>query len=323
MDERAGLTFRGRLLGDVFGDLRRSEDAVGDRDELWRRMEADGYLYLPGLLPRYQVWAARREVMERLARRGGVLDEGHPAVEGVAAPGAVLDTRATGPEMPRLVQGNEPLHRVLYDGAMIDFYRFFLGGSVRHFDHTWFRARVPGIQGPTAPHCDIVFMGRGTRDLFTSWTPFGQVPYQMGGLMILEGSHRAAALADYCRGDVDLYCENDGDAAAVVGAARPVFRPLSAAENKAIQWNSSGAFSADAIAVQEQLGGRWLTAEYEPGDVLVFSMFTLHASPDNRSERVRISADTRYQLAAAAIDARWVGAEPPGHGIRAKRGMIC
>jgi len=32
-------------------------------------------------------------------------------------------------------------------------------------------------------------MGRGTFNLYTSWTPIGDVPLELGGLMILENSH--------------------------------------------------------------------------------------------------------------------------------------
>jgi hypothetical protein len=28
-------------------------------------------------------------------------------------------------------------------------------------------------------------------------------------------------------------------------------------------------------------------------------------------------------LAREAVDERWIGGDPPAHGIRAKRGMVC
>jgi ectoine hydroxylase-related dioxygenase (phytanoyl-CoA dioxygenase family) len=62
--------------------------------------------------------------------------------------------------------------------------------------------------------------------------------------------------------------------------------------------------------VLEAEAGRWLTAEYRMGDVLIFSIYTMHASTDNRSESaVRLSSDTRYQLASEPVDPRWVGAD--------------
>jgi hypothetical protein len=52
-------------------------------------------------------------------------------------------------------------------------------------------------------------------------------------------------------------------------------------------------------------------------------MFTLHASLDNQTERVRLSTDSRYQLASEAVDERWIGEKPLAHGPEAKVGMIC
>ena len=315
------LTYRGRKIdtsSECFGALRTSADAAGDRAELWRRLEEDGYLFLPGQLDREEVLVARREVMERLAA-SGVLDERHPPMDGVFKAGGEL----TG-FLPRLAQDNPALDRVLYAGPMMAFYEFFLGAPVRHFDYTWFRAKTPGPASPTFPHYDIVYMGRGTPRLYTSWTPLGDVPCEMGGLMLLENSHRLETLkGTYGQTDVDLYCENEGNARETVRRARSENRPLRTGEMESIRWNSPGSYSADAAATREEFGGRWLTAEFRAGDLLVFGMFTMHASSDNRTDRIRISSDSRYQLASEEADERWIGPDPPAHGIRAKRGMIC
>ncbi|MEW6750869.1 MAG: phytanoyl-CoA dioxygenase family protein [Candidatus Latescibacterota bacterium] len=141
------------------------------------------------------------------------------------------------------------------------------------------------------------------------------------GLLVLEGSHRLEALRQgYGRTDVDAYCQ-DGEA--IVAAARREGRELTAQERARLRWHSTGAFSTDAIETRRLLGGRWLTAEYRMGDLLVFGMYLMHASSDNRTDRIRLSADSRYQLASEAADERWVGPDPPAHGIRAKRAIVC
>lgn len=317
----AGLTYRGEVMdagADSLGELRRSDDAVTDMGELHRRMTQDGYLYLPGQLDRDQVLEARAEVLRRLTAQGVVDDESHPLMEGVVRPGKTV---AFAPELAR---DNPPLMRVLYEGPMMAFYEAFLGGRVRHFDYTWFRAKSPGAGTATQPHYDVVYMGRGTRNLWTSWTPLGDVPFEHGGLLVLEGSHRLEELRrTYGATDVDKYCENDGQASRLVAAARAEGRELTAEERQAIRWESRGSYSADAIAARRELGGRWLTADYRAGDLLVLSIYTLHASSDNNTNRIRLSADSRYQLASEPVDERWVGDDPPVHGIRAKRALIC
>ena len=316
------LTHHSQAL-DHLGLLQPANDALRDRAELRRRMDRDGYLFLRGLLGRQAVLAARRELLRRLAARR-LLAPGRDSEEGAAAPAAAIDASATGDLARALSQANETLDQVLYAGPMLQFYQFFLDGPVRHFDFTWMRAKPPGGGQTTDPHCDVVFMGRGTKRLFTSWTPFDDIPFEMGGLMVLEGSHLRDRLKNtYGAGDVDRYCTNGGEAEPVVAQARRAGRDLTAAERSRIRWNSSGAYSPDAMAVQGEWGGRWLTTEYRMGDVLIFNMYLMHASSDNRTDRIRLSSDSRYQRADEPADERWVGVDPPGHGIRAKRGAIC
>ena len=319
------LTYRGDLLGTTpedFGQLTRSDDCVDDRHELSRRFGEEGYLFLPGLLDADEVLAARTEVMQRLWD-AGILDKSFPMIDGIALPDSEYDGAATGPFMPYLAKNNAALERVLYDGPMIRFYEFWLGGAVSHFDYTWFRCKRPGRKDATTPHCDAVYMSRGTQDLYTSWTPFGDVPFDMGGLMVLERSHKHETLEPYTSTDVDLYCSNEGDQDEIVLRAKAENRELTAEERQQIQWNSTGAYSGSAIDARQELGGRWLTSEYKMGDLLLFSIKLMHASSDNRSNAVRISSDSRYQLASQPQDERWIGVDPPAHGIRAKKGMVC
>lgn len=283
-----------------FGPLRDSTDALDDVEELRRRMQIEGYLFLPGLLDRDLALRARSNITDRLMQEG-MLDPSYPAMEAVAAPELDLTFK------PDLAHDNEPLHSLLYSGRMMEFYEGLLDGQVRHFDFTWMRAIAPGRY--TRPHGDIVFMGRGTHDLYTAWVPLGDVPQQMGGLMVLEGSNRLDYMRnEYSKQDVDTYCEN------VPGEKE---RAL----NEGWLWNPS--ISENPKELRELFRGRWLSTEYRAGDLLTFTSYTVHASLDNHTDRVRLSSDSRYQLASAPIDERWIGEAPPGHGPDGKRGLIC
>jgi ectoine hydroxylase-related dioxygenase (phytanoyl-CoA dioxygenase family) len=151
-------------------------------------------------------------------------------------------------------------------------------------------------------------MGRGERErLFTAWTPMGDVDFEQGGLMILEGSHRHQKLkSTYGTMDVDAFCENKPDA-----------------KSWGKSWGTGGSFKANPNQIRKSLGGRWLTSEFRMGDVLIFSVFTLHASLDNRSNQIRLSSDSRYQPAGLPTDERWIGPNPVGHGEAGKRGKLC
>jgi ectoine hydroxylase-related dioxygenase (phytanoyl-CoA dioxygenase family) len=184
-----------------------------------------------------------------------------------------------------------------------------LGGPAMCLEYVWFRAKGPGQSRATPPHCDAPYMARGTHDLYVAWVPYVDIGLSMGGLMLLEGSHRNPRVRAYCRHDVDVYCQNWEDA------------PLIESGQKTFQRN--GAWSLDAISARAELGGRWLTAEYRMGDVLIFGIFTMHATCDNQTDRIRISSDTRYQRASDPVDDRWAGTHPIGHGPAAKHGVIC
>ena len=304
------LSIHGKPLdtkSESYGELRSSADSSDDFDELRARFEADGYLYLPGLLDHDTLLAARQTMLKALAELDFV-DTDYPLSDGVAKREIAVSAR----EMVGLSKNNEPLRQALYGGAMIEFYERFLGGPVRPLDFTWCRVKSSGTETATNPHYDIVFMGRGTKNLYTSWTPLGDIPRQMGGLMILENSHRLEEIkATYGQSDVDVYCTNEPD------------ENDRDSEQRRWQGSGTGTYANDAIALREDLNGRWLTADYKLGDLLVFSMYTMHASMDNLTNRLRLSTDTRYQLASEPVDERWIGENPIAHGPEAKKGIIC
>lgn len=286
---------------DKVGLLRDSSAVAGDFAELRRRFDEDGYLYLPGYLDRDEVLAARASLTRRLAD-SDVLDPAYPPMDAVCRPGAGYVFK------PELTRDNAAVQGLLYSGRLVDFYTRFFGEEIRHYDFTWLRAIGPG-KG-TNPHCDLPYMGRGTHRHMTCWLPYGDISYELGGLMVLEHSHRRMDLLQhYVYRDVDAFCEN---------------KPKEAQNAKNGGWTFTGTLSHNPPAVRQKFGGRWLTTEYRAGDFLTFGMFLVHASLDNRSQnRLRISSDSRYQRASEPIDERWVGPNPPGHTAAGKRGRIC
>ena len=56
-----------------------------------------------------------------------------------------------------------------------------------------------------------------------------------------------------------------------------------------------------------------MTADMRAGDVIIITMFTLHGSTNNTTNRWRLSCDTRFQPAADPVDERWVGPKPKAH----------
>jgi hypothetical protein len=205
-----------------------------------------------------------------------------------------------------IAQNNEQLHELLYKGSLVSFFELFFGGKVRYLDFTGFRTVSPGLG--TYVHCDSVYMGRGTPRLLTAWVPIGAVPLELGGLMILEKSHKIQLLHNnYCYRDVDTYCVNRANAEKY-------------ATNKKM-WN--GALTKNPVRLGKIFNRRWLTENFGVGDLLIFTLYTVHGSLDNQTNFVRISADPRFQLASEKADHRYVGKNPIANSISAKRGRVC
>ena len=288
------------LSPECFGFLHESS-SDDPTSVLRRRMADEGYLYLREFWGRDTVQAVRDSLTRQLdklgfLRPGAELDE------------AQFDGREVGRALGNPLDQHDPLLRDLLFGSRItDFFEAFLGGPMNHFDFIWFRTKGPGLGSPI--HCDLVYMGRGTHDLYTTWVPLGDISLSMGGLIILEGSHKQSdRLKPYLSRDVDGYCTNRQDAADYASGKK--------------WWD--GTLSKHAVWLQKALGGRWLTSpEYRMGDALIFNMTLVHGSLDNQTDRFRLSTDTRYQLAAEPIDDRWIGSKPPGHALSQRRGRVC
>lgn len=285
-----------------FGFVTAANDLLDQPAALRDRLEHDGYLYIRNFFDPELILAGRRSIFERIAREGK-FDPASNLMEGVVRP----DPSAT--FSPEVSAASPEIQRVVFGREICDFYAQLFAEPIRHFDYIWCRLMGPGHG--TATHCDWVYMGRGSKQLLTCWIPYVDIPLDVGGLIILENSHRQAArIAKYLDRDVDAYCENHpAQAQAVAMDGKRSF---------------PGWLSQRPDSLPEKFNTRWLTApEWQIGDFITFRMDLIHGSLDNQSNRVRLSTDTRYQPASHAADERWIGVNPPGHSLAGKRGRIC
>ena len=288
--------------------LKESASVASDVETLRQRMTTHGYLYMPGLLKRDRVLDARRSICQ-VMQDGGFLDDLKPMMEAIPNPKKGIGFK------PEYATGNPVVEKLLYTGEMIEFFDRFFGKPTMHYDFTWLRTVSPGPGTPS--HCDVVYMGRGeTQQLFTVWTPLGDIDFAQGGLMVLDGSNRYDPLKrNYGQHDVDTFCTNkekqDG--------WRDGIKWLPDSDVK----GTSGSIGNDPNAIRNAVGGTWRTTEFKAGDALIFTCYTVHASLDNTSDRIRLSTDSRYQPSGTVLDERWVGSNPIAHSQAGKRGKIC
>ena len=252
------------------------------RTELPLLLARDGYVLLRGALDPAAVLHARQDVLARLAAVGEIANPIAAAVASGSSRRAAIH-----PDLNafwRSVCESPSIRAVTHAGRLSEISTALLGKPTVPFDFLWLRTMLAGRASPL--HFDHVYMNRGSWNVLTAWVPLGDVPIEAGPLLVVEGSNRFEdVIAQYRGVDVD----RDG---------------------------LPGSFPGDAIAFARQRGTRLLTADFRMGDVILFDMFTLHGSCDNRMAggRVRLSCDVRWQAADEPRDDRWFGAPPKGHG---------
>jgi hypothetical protein len=266
--------------GEMLGELRDANDLLDNIDALTARMSQDGYLLIRNFFDRETVLKAREAIVSYLSEKNALVS-GEPLLEAVM-PRTGREVRMTG-------QGavtHHPDSLALFENKrLFDFFRRYFGEEAATYDYKWLRA--VGNENFTGCHYDVVYMGRGSQRVHTVWIPVGEIPVSQGTLAILEGSHNLESFArlrnTYGGIDVDRDMISDG-------------------------W-----FSTDPYEITGKFGGRWLTTTFHPGDVLIFGLFTMHASTTNLTDRFRISCDIRFQPAGEKMDERWAGEKPVGH----------
>ena len=281
------LTFSGRpfvATPDTVGELVDSAALLGDAAALRARYETDGYLYIRRFHDPELVLATRRELLLKYATVGEI-DDRHPLMDAIEGDRGGLRHVNMRTFTESLRTGARYEAMILHP-RLIELVGQLLDGPVRPYDFRWPRLARPG-EG-CGYHCDGPYMSRGTDRHLSIWTPIADIKPHEGGLMILEDSHTNPELHD---GYLKMDADRDG-----------------------LVW-----LDDDPQRVQARYGARWLTTTYAPGDILVFSMNTLHGAFDNRSpeRRCRLSTDSRYLVAGETPDPRWntdTGEELNPHG---------
>lgn len=245
-----------------------------------------GALRLRSLLPHREVLDLRRRFFGLLAE-AGILEPGTDPVDGIG----------------RADPGDEALARKLlmsfvrsarYEAfclhpKLVELMDGFLDGLSYLHKRKIIRHTRAGSSA-TPAHYDLIYLRAGTDRVVTLWIPIGDVPVEMGGLAYLEGSDRVGRRleAEFAEKNADL---------------SPEERINAYNRNMA----EGGWLTRDLAGLAERFDTRWLVSDYEAGDVVLHSAYTIHAATDNESpeRRMRLSSDIRYQRVSDEIDIRW------------------
>ena len=266
---------------EVLGEFRDSTALMADSSVIQTRMAEDGYVFLRGVIAPSSIAMARQEVFCRLADVGEIAE---PPRNGIFT--GQSDRAARYPDSGSFWQSvsEGPALRRATHGPEIQYVLdTIFGEPARGYDFIFLR---PGVVGRfTFLHYDFPFFSRGTKNVVTAWTALGDIPTAEGPLFVLENSHRFDDLIEPVQ-QID-YNSQDSPQVQMMG---------------------------DAVEFARRRGSRLLTANFEPGDVILFSMTTMHGSFDNCSpvNRIRLSVDVRWQPASEPVDDRYFGKNPAG-----------
>ncbi len=267
----------GSLTGVHFEAFADSSTMLEDPRRLRARLDADGYLYLRGLIPPSAIQDVRRRVLHRLDEfgwldRDAALDDGvidQAAIDQIPSEELRSDIGISRSGYLG-VQQLRDVHALPHHHRLVTLFEHLLDGTV--FVHPRHIVRVMTSHRdlhPTPPHQDFPLI-QGTEKTLTCWIPLGDCSFDLGPLTICEGSHA------------------DG------------YRPV-------VEASGAGGITVqrcdDEIATET-----WRRGEFLAGDVLIFTAMTVHrALPARRRDRVRLSMDIRYQALTEPIESRSLG----------------
>ena len=245
------------------------ESKTGDGAAALRVAMAErGYLFFRGLLPAQAVWDVRADVLA-LCEEAGWLAQDRAPLGGYVRPG--MEPKMEGqPEYTsvyrRVLTELPRFHDLPTHPRLVEIAAEVLetdAESVLVHPRRIGRLTFPNlISATTPPHQDHFYI-RGSIETYSCWTPLGDCPVELGGLAVAAGSHRKG------------YQEH--------AAKFP------------------GAIGGRGVEVSEET--KWHSADFRAGDALFFHAFTVHkALPNLTPDRLRLSADNRYQRAGDAID---------------------
>ena len=266
---------------DYLAPLQDSSVLLDDKRTLQQKFIDEGYVYLPDFFPRDEARAAREDIFRRLSEVGEIAE---PPIDGIYTGTSQRKERVRDLGVFwKSVSETWSLRRLSHGRRLHELMDKLLAGASRAQDYIFLRPANPGKS--TAIHCDYPFFTRHTEAVATAWIALGDVPITLGPLFIVEGSHRYQDIIKRHRGfDV------------------------------ALDTSRKAAFPETPLSFARQRNTRLLTTDFKAGDIVVFGMFLLHGALDNiaSDNRVRLSCDVRYQLAADATDPRYFGPNPTG-----------
>ena len=249
--------------------------------ELRNSLEKEGYLFFRNLINPEDIVSARNDVFKSLKKVNELKEPYKDGISsGVSNRDEMYNNRG---DFWESVSSIKSLRRVTNGKTLENTFSKIFGSPSIGFDFIFLRAVARGKF--THMHCDAGFFTRVTKQILTCWLAFTEVTFDKGPLFVIKGSHKFKDVQDkYIDFDVDIH----KDIKATIET-----HPIQYAEEK---------------------NSKILTAEFKPGDALIFGMYTVHGTLENHAKdnKIRLTCDIRFQPKSEQKDPRYFGSKPLG-----------
>lgn len=254
--------------------LLRPSDPSLPLEELRKRYEEDGYLFLKQILPRKDVLEARNAYFSSLETTG-VLKPGTKAVEGVFDPAkSHLDYpgigaghiggngKPGGEKAAQFVDLALDAHykewyaeKFCNHPTLYDFVAKFSdwGENTLSLRRTLLRNNIPGSK-PIGVHYDQIFLRYGDPTSVTAWVPMGDIKLNGGGLIYLEDGDKIGLEME------QTFFRKAKQAGLTDEEAKSAFNS---------NMMATGLLSETPAEFAREHGRRWLVSAFEAGDVVL------------------------------------------------------
>ena len=258
-----------------------STGLLGDAGRLRERMQEDGHLFFPRLADPDRVTAVKRDIMAILRERFIIEEDGSPDLMWSGGPQPTeAEYMAVYDRIVRL----ESFQGLAESPEVLAVLEAVCAGPVQVWEQQLIRLVYPdpeaeAAQGTGAHQDGDPKLGYKAGRFYTCWISLMEIDAEVGGLAVAPGSHRLGLL------------ESAG----------------TVASSSARQQGREAGYGLDPSQLS------WATGDFVPGSAVLFHCRTAHRGLPNRSDRIRLSCDFRYQ--PAEDSASWL-AHTPGPEVR-------
>ena len=270
-----------KVPNSLLGELKETNLKNATDEKLRQSLNDNGYLFLKNVIEKNDITKARNDIFEKLKN----VDE----LEGPFTDG-IWSGRSRRDELHKDrgvfwedVSNTESLRKITNGNNLKNVFSRIFGISSIGFDFIFLRAVSGGKF--THMHCDAGFFTRKTQKVLTCWLVFTHITIDKGPLFIIEGSHKFSDIKTKYKGfDVDIHK------------------------------HMKATIDTNPINFAQERNTKILTTQFNPGDALIFGMYTVHGTFENyaKDNKIRLTCDIRFQPNNELKDPRYFGPNPNG-----------